>query len=322
MHQNFVFSSKHGREEVVKHHKLLELYLEQLNCAGKNYKVKALELTKFLNYCSEIHGGLVDYAAAQGWLKIREKTLNPTGTAKVQNHIAVFTDWARLLDSTIGKVPKAGTVRVNRRKPVILKDTQVNKIVRAQRDCVSNRNVNPKTLPTITGLLFATGMRISEAINLKPSFVDWKNQSIYVPCGKSPIDRVIPISMSTKEILYDYAQWRDSFRPDSSHFFVYDKIDVQVPYQIYRKNFNKVVAALGYRLPATGPRKRQTLRIHDLRHSFAVNSLIKIYDSGADVNEAIVQLSSIMGHKSLKETYWYIEAVPELIAAAFKGELS
>ena len=78
---------------------------------------------------------------------------------------------------------------------------------------------------------------------------------------------------------------------------------------------------LGHRVNGKG-RLRTNLTIHDIRHSFAVNSLIKIYESGVDVNEAIEQLSSIMGHKTINETYWYIEAVPELIAAAFRKELS
>jgi len=114
----------------------------------------------------------------------------------------------------------------------------------------------------------------------------------------------------------------ESFRSKSHLFFAHDIEDVKTPYAIFHRNFNKIVTELGHRASASEGRKRQNLRIHDLRHSFAVNSLIKIYNERVDVNEAIIQLSSIMGHKRLDETYWYIEAVPELIAAAFKSELS
>ena len=306
----------------MKYQNLLNIYVQQYRNAGRNYKDRANQLQSFLDYCSVNHKDEMNYETAQLWLKIRAKKINSTSLAILHNRLSDFSEWARLLDKSIGRIPKASQVRKNRRKPIILNAEQVRKIIIQLRLGNSRKNINPRTFAVITGLLFTTGMRVSEALNLETSFVNLKDRSIYVPCGKSPRDRIIPISESTCKILKGYIKWRDNIRPDSSHFFVYDIVYAKTPYPIYLRNFAKVVTELGHRAPASEGHKRQNLRIHDIRHSFAVNSLIKIYDEGVGVNEAIIQLSSIMGHKRLDDTYWYIEAVPDLIAAAFKRELS
>lgn len=69
------------------------------------------------------------------------------------------------------------------------------------------------------------------------------------------------------------------------------------------------------RSPKKG-RYRSNFTIHDLRHSYTVRALIEIYKSDLNAHEAVVELSASLGHKSLDHTYWYVEAVPELTAAA------
>jgi len=305
----------------MKNQDLLDLYISQFRNAGRRYKHKAKELQKFINFCATYHDAKIDYKALLRWLEIREKTLNPVSIAGLHNQVSTFAEWASLLDKSVGKIPRAGRIRVNRRQPNIIFRKQVNKIVKAQRNSYSRKGINPRTFGVITGLLFVTGMRISEALELKKTDVNFKERTIYIPAGKSPQDRVIPISKSTVRVLKKYVKWRDNFERESELFFIHDVVDVKTPYSIFRRNFTHVAEKLGHRVNGKG-RLRTNLTIHDIRHSFAVNSLIKIYESGVDVNEAIEQLSSIMGHKTLNETYWYIEAVPELIAAAFRKELS
>jgi len=300
---------------------LLNLYISQFRNADRQFKHKAKELQKFIDHCAAYHDTRIDYKSLLSWLEIREKTLNPTTIATLHNQVSTFAEWARCLDKSVGRIPRAGKVQVNRRKPNILFRKQVNKIIKAQRASNSEKGINARTFATITGLLFVTGIRISEALDLKIADVNFKDRTIYIPAGKSPQDRVVPVSKSTVGVLKKYTKWRDSFKRKSELFFIHDIVDVKTPYQIFRKNYIHVAENLGHRVNGKG-RLRTNLTIHDIRHSFAVNSLIKIYESGVDVNEAIAQLSSIMGHETLNETYWYIEAVPELIAAAFRRGLS
>ena len=57
-------------------------------------------------------------------------------------------------------------------------------------------------------------------------------------------------------------------------------------------------------------------RIHDLRHTFAVRRLLRWYEEGLDVGPRMLSLSTYLGHVKLKDTYWYLTAIPELMAAA------
>ena len=137
-----------------------------------------------------------------------------------------------------------------------------------------------------------------------------------MPCGKGPKDRIIPFSESTEKAICKYIEWKKQIRPNSSQLFIFDNENLKNPYCIFRKLFNDVAESLGYRNHKL--EDNRCLRIHDIRHSFAVYSLIQIYKNNVDVNEAIVQLSAILGHSKLAHTYWYIESVPELTIAAFE----
>jgi len=154
----------------MKNEALLKVYLEQVSNSGRNSDTRGKELRRFINYCSEEYDAVVDYSAVQGWLEVRQEAVNSVGLGSIQNFIHDFTEWARLLDKSIGRVPKSGRIRVNRRKPIILNDTQIREIIIGQRACLSKRSINPITYAIITGLLFTTGMRVGEAIGLKASF--------------------------------------------------------------------------------------------------------------------------------------------------------
>jgi len=129
---------------------LLDLYISQFRNAGRRYKSKARELQKYLDYCAKHYEGEIDYKSLLGWLEVREKTLNSNGIAKLHNQVSMFAEWARLLDKTVGKIPRAGKVRVNRRKPIILSRKHVNEILKAQKASCSRMGINPRTFATIT----------------------------------------------------------------------------------------------------------------------------------------------------------------------------
>jgi integrase len=190
--------------------------------------------------------------------------------------------------------------------------------MKVQRAETSLKNINPYTYSVITGLLFTTGLRIGEAVNLTKDDVDLKERTIYVPPRKGARDRIIPISVSTSKVLKAYSKWRESVREDARPFFIFDNPSVKFPDNIYRENFNSITETMGLRTKKPSSRRWRNITVHDLRHTFAVKTLIKAYESKVDIREAIVQLSSVLGHEDIKYTYWYIEQVPELIASAFK----
>jgi len=83
-----------------------------------------------------------------------------------------------------------------------------------------------------------------------------------------------------------------------------------------RYNFAKISREIGLRAPAGGYRHGKGPRLHDLRHRFAARTLLDWYRAGLDVERAIPKLATYLGHVHVNETYWYLEAVPELLALA------
>lgn len=127
--------------------------------------------------------------------------------------------------------------------------------------------------------------------------------------------RLIPLHDSTTDRLADYADRRDrpaaavtiTTRPGA--FFVC-RTGAAVTYSNVQNTFTELTVGLGLRTAAVQP------RIHDLRHSFAVRTLIDWHRSGADVNSKMPVLSTYLGHQSPAGTYWYLSAAPELMELA------
>lgn len=295
---------------------LLELYDNQLQRSNKKSKRRIAEIAKYISFCNQLENGEINSQSLKKWMEIRASNLSEQTRAKLHNRISMFTEWANVIDEKIKLIPKYGRIRVDRRKPVILRPNQVNDISIELASRKSIKNITPKTCSVITKLLFVTGLRISELLSLRLESIDFNDKSIYVPCGKGPKDRIIPISDSTSKAIRQYLEWKQAVRPNSVQLFIFDSEYIKNPYFLFRRQFNEVAESLGYRNHNVEPRK--FLRVHDLRHSFAVYSLIQIYKNDVDVNEAIVQLSAILGHSKLAHTYWYIESVPELTYAAFE----
>ena len=82
----------------------------------------------------------------------------------------------------------------------------------------------------------------------------------------------------------------------------------------FRRVFARVTGELGFRSLNQKGYETRSLLPHDLRHSFATNTLSRLHSESSDVNEQLSKLSIILGHHSIRETYWYIEIVPDLLA--------
>lgn len=174
------------------------------------------------------------------------------------------------------------------------------------------------TYPALFGLIAVTGLRISEALALNNSDMDWEQGVLNIRCGKSGKQRLVPLSVSTVERLAAYADERDrllSHRPES--LFADD--DGNRPGDCAaRYNFASVCQSIGLRPSQRFNKHGRGPRIHDLRHTFAVRTLLGWYRSGMDPEREMLKLSNYLGHASPSHTYWYIEAVPELLELAMQ----
>ena len=161
-----------------------------------------------------------------------------------------------------------------------------------------------------------TGLRVSEALALGAVDVDLDAGVITVLRGKDGKERLAPVAESTWARLSEYAVERDRLlgrRPAT--FFVGDRGE-PVSDCAARYNFALVSQIMGLRPPERFNRHGRGPRIHDLRHTFAVRTLIDWYRSGQDPGREMLKLTTYLGHSKPAHTYWYIEAVPELLELA------
>ena len=173
-------------------------------------------------------------------------------------------------------------------------------------------------MPTIIRLLYGTGMRISEALSLKNEDVDIDNHCITLRKTKNGEQRLAPLSDSLQKVLEQYANNRNKMplskvNNPKGYFFISPSGSFCHAQSVYCW-FQKVLAKCG--IPHIG--NHHGPRVHDIRHTFAVHSLMKMAKSGHDLYYTLPVLSTYLGHKSIGSTEQYIrltqEMYPELLS--------
>ena len=175
------------------------------------------------------------------------------------------------------------------------------------------------THETLIGLLAATGMRVGEALKLDRGDIDWAEAVLFVRESKFGKSRQVPVLPCTLAALGRYGEVRDQLceRPATASFFV-SRRGTRLIYPVVQQVFSKLRAAAGI---GTGSASQP--RIHGLRHTFAVRTLLEWYRAGEDVEVLLPRLSTYLGHRDPRSTYWYLSAAPELLSlAAGRLELS
>jgi len=162
----------------------------------------------------------------------------------------------------------------------------------------------------IIGLLACTGMRIGEVLALKDSDVDL-NQNVITVCHSKDLPaRLVPISDSASRHLQQYRKVRDQRFGGSgdSEAFIRSLCGGRVNYSVIVRAFRRLRKRVGLK---TGTRRKP--RLHDLRHTFACNHLLRAYRENRNIDNAVHDLSIYLGHAKLESTYWYLSAVPALL---------
>jgi integrase/recombinase XerD len=166
------------------------------------------------------------------------------------------------------------------------------------------------TYRTVIGLMASTGLRIGEALGLDRHDVDLADGALHVHGGKQRKQREVPVHQTTTDALREYARERDrrASAPETPAFFVSHQ-GRRIEPKAFNKNFRRLIREVG--LEGRGHRKRP--RPHDIRHTFAVRTLLNWYRDGAEVQRELPRLSTYLGHAEPVYTYWYLQAAPELL---------
>jgi len=231
--------------------------------------------------------------------------------------VRAFAQWLHGIDPA-HEIPPQSLIpsRHRRPQPYIYSEDEIRRIVKTAAQLPSINGIRALTCAALFGLLAVTGLRISEALSLDAGDIDMETGVLTVRCGKGGKERLLPLSQSTIVEMVAYAVERDRLlgnRPEA--FFIGDRghrlTDCGARY-----NFAAVCQSIGLRTAQKYHRHGSGPRIHDLRHSFAVRTIIDWYRTGKDPAHEMIKLSTWLGHASPANTYWYIEAVPELLDLA------
>jgi integrase/recombinase XerD len=295
----------------------LEAYLALRRGLGTELFRPGAHLHRFVDFLDREGAAVVTAELALRWATAPVSATPATWAGRLA-HVRRFASWLSATDPRT-EVPSRELLpdRYRRRPPHIYSDEEVERIVRAAARLASPLGLRARTYATLFGLLAATGLRLGEALALDRDDVDLRAGILAVRRAKFGKSRFVPVHDSTIKALRRYAQQRDRLLPrPASPAFLLSERGIRVTQCSARYNFAVVSRAVGLRPPSRGHRHGRGPRLHDMRHRLAARTLVRWYREGRDVERELPRLSTYLGHVHVADTYWYIEAVPELLRLA------
>ena len=290
---------------------LAEEYLSFRRDLGFALKIEGEELLRFARHADGIgHRGPLTTDLAVRWAKLPQEA-DPLYWARRLDIVRRFAKHRRLFDPAT-EIPPEGMLgpSYRRPRPYIYSDGEIAALLKAASRLGPAGSLTPGSYFTLFGLIASTGLRLSEAVRLTRKEMDLDAGLLTVTESKFHKSRLVPLHPSTTEALTRYAARRDRYHPvvESQAFFLTAR-GTPLSASTVRTTFAALRRSLGWH-----GRDGRLPRIHDLRHTFAVRRLLRWYEEDTDVDRKIAALSTYLGHVKVSDTYWYLTAVPELMA--------
>lgn len=289
----------------------LEDYLQLRRSLGHELAEAGWLLPGFVAYLDDHGLATVTIEAALAWAQTSPSAATTMGARKM----TAVRGFARYLSGVRPgtQIPPLGLMPHRRhwRPPFIYSSAQIEALMGQARRSIASP-LRSRTYDTLIGLLASTGMRIGEAIKLDRNDVNWSDTVLLIRESKFGKSRLVPLHPTAMDALAQYAALRDECqpRPQQPSFFVSSQ-NTRLCYAVVARTFRQLTDAAG--IGAGAPRAP---RLHDLRHTFAVATLLHWYRTEQDVGAKIASLSTYLGHREPASTYWYLCAAPELLALA------
>jgi integrase/recombinase XerD len=280
----------------------VETYLAVRRAAGFALRGEGFHLKSFAAFSEAKKQHYVSTDIAIEWAGLARSVPQ---RARRLGTIVRFARYLRAEDER-HEVPPAifGAERLPRPTPYILTEQQIQQLITAASQL--RYRICRATYSTLFSLLACTGLRVSEAIHLR--FDDITPDGLVIRRTKFRKNRLVPLHETAHARLQQYLQQRRPYAPFDDHVFVSLK---RKPLSLTAVDeaFGTVVKRAG--LPPGPGGVRPTP--HSLRHSFAVRSLETCPDGRDAITKHMLALSTYLGHSAVAHTYWYLEAVPELM---------
>jgi len=287
----------------------VEYYLRLRRALGFKLERAGELLPQLVAYLEAEGATTVTSELAIAWARLPERA-RPNHWAQRLAVARGFARYLQTLDPTT-QVPPSGVFPTRRHRPTPYLWSAADIAGLLDAAGTLRHPLRAATHQTLFGLLAVSGMRLGEAIGLDRDDVDFDTGVITIRQAKFERTRLVPLHPTTTQALRCYAaeRYRLCPQPRSRAFFL-TSVGTSLTRSAVDKTMRQLTIASGIRTTTVHP------RVHDLRHRFAVDTLIGWYHNGVDIDAHVAELSTYLGHVAPADTYWYLSAVPELMELA------
>jgi integrase len=294
---------------------LVQEYLNERRGLGFALEVPGSQLMAFACFADESgHRGPLTRQLITSWARDEAKRATPLTWAGRLGVIRPFAKHrARIEPGTY--VPDANTFGRSRRRlaPHLYTDREIVDLLAATGRLSPKGTMRSATYRALFGLIAATGLRVSEALRLECADVDLDAGMLTVRQTKFAKSRLVPLHLTTIRALKHYLTIRQRHLPTVSNgpFLASARGTA-----LAKRTVHCVFAQLRDHLGWTARGGHAAPRIHDLRHTFICRRVQLWHEHGTDIDNAMVALSTYVGHAKVSDTYWYLTAAPDLMSVA------
>lgn len=286
-------------------------YIEMRRSLGYKLREAPALLQDFISFLERQNASYITISLAVEWAK-QKPAARPQEWARRLGYVRCFARYWSATDPRT-QIPPWGLMpyRPSRARPYLYSDEEVERLLQAALQLGGLRGL---CYHCLFGLLCVTGVRIGEALNLRPENIDLAEGVLTIRATKFGKSRLVPFHSSTRSVLSEYSRHRDRVFARPLHYFFVSQRGNRLDGAEVRRTFYALSRKIGLR----GPSDSHGPRLHDFRHRFAIQTLVNWYRSGHDAERRLPVLSTYLGHAHISDTYWYLTACPELMGLAVK----
>ena len=294
-------------------------YLRMRRDLGFKLREAGTSLLDFAAFMRRRRSTFITSKLALAWAQ-QPRNVQPSHWARRLSFVRGFARYRSATDPRT-QIPPQGLLpfQPQRARPYLYSDDEISRLLRAALDMTYRYErgaLRPWVFHCLYGLLSVSGLRLGEALNLELRDVDLGSAVVTIRGAKFGKDRLVPLHASTCKVLERYLvrrsrHWAD--RPVSSYLFVSswgNRLDAG---EVHRTFY-----ALSRQIGLRGPSDSHGPRLHDMRHRFATNTLVRWYQSDQDPERLLPVLSAYLGHVHVEDTQWYLSGSPELMREAMR----
>ncbi len=292
---------------------LLEDYLVMRRALGFKLRTEGTGLTTFVSYVEAAGIDHITNEVALSWARLPE-SVQSVQWAKRLGFVRGFARYCSAIDART-QVPPPDLIPATRvrRPPHFFSDSDIEQLLHSALALPPVDGLRRWTFHCLFGLLSVSGLRIGEAIALTFEDVDLQEAILTIRSTKFGKSRLVPMHGSTVAVLADYMRRRQARHParPADHVFVNER-GTPLSHDQSIDTFQRLLEKIGVAPQRIGRRPH----LHDLRHRFAMKTIVQWYRDGQDAERRLPVLSAYLGHTEPRDTYWYLSACPELMGLA------